>query len=104
MEKKYNSFKEFYPHYLSEHQNYICRSLHFYGNFCVIGIILLSFYNIKILITAPIVGYGLAWIGHIFFEKNNPATFSYPIYSFIGDWVMFNDILLGKESLRSNNR
>ena len=95
--KKYKSFKEFYPFYLSEHKHPICRGLHFIGTICVIMIILCSFINIKILLFAPLLGYGFAWIGHFFFEKNRPATFSHPLYSFIGDWVMFKDILIGKE-------
>ena len=95
--KKYKSFKEFYPFYLSEHKHPICRGLHFIGTICVIMIILFSFINIKILFLAPLLGYGFAWIGHFFFEKNRPATFSHPLYSFIGDWVMFKDILIGKE-------
>jgi hypothetical protein len=44
----------------------------------------------------PLLGYGFAWVGHVFFEKNKPATFTYPVYSLCGDWVMFKDILLGK--------
>jgi hypothetical protein len=44
----------------------------------------------------PVIGYGFAWIGHFIFEKNRPATFTYPIYSLIGDWVMFKDILIRK--------
>ena len=95
--KKYKSFKEFYPFYLSEHKHPICRGLHFIGTISVILIILFSFINIKILLLAPLLGYGFAWIGHFFFEKNRPATFSYPLYSFIGDWVMFKDILIGRE-------
>ena len=95
--KKYKSFKEFYPFYLSEHKHPICRGLHFIGTICVIMIIFFSFINIKILLFAPLLGYSFAWVGHFFFEKNRPATFSYPLYSFIGDWVMFKDILIGKE-------
>ena len=43
-----------------------------------------------------IAGYGFAWVGHFFFEHNRPATFSHPIYSLIGDWAMFRDVLTGK--------
>ena len=95
--KVYKSFKEFYPFYLSEHKNPICRLLHFIGTAFVLLILMLSFINIKLLIISPIFGYGFAWVGHFFFEKNKPATFSHPFYSFIGDWVMFKDILIGKE-------
>ena len=99
MDKKYKSFGQFYPFYLSEHMNPICRALHFIGTSFVIVIIIISFTNMKALFFAPLCGYGFAWIGHFFFEKNRPATFSYPLYSFVGDWVMFKDILLGKESV-----
>ena len=99
MDKEYKSFKQFYPFYLSEHMNSICRGLHFIGTFCVIGIIFISFTNIKALFIAPICGYGFAWVGHFLFEKNRPATFTYPLYSFIGDWVMFKDILFRRESI-----
>lgn len=34
------------------------------------------------------------------FENNKPATFRNPVYSFLGDWVMFRDILLGRLSIR----
>ena len=47
------------------------------------------------LLAMPLAGYGFAWIGHFIFEKNRPATFQYPLYSFLGDWVMFKDILTG---------
>ena len=99
MNRQYKTFREFYPYYLSEHMNSICRGLHFIGSLCVIVIIIASFFNIKALLFGPLCGYGFAWLGHFFFEKNRPATFTYPLYSFIGDWVMFKDILTGKESI-----
>ena len=48
------------------------------------------------LLAALFCGYGFAWVGHFFFEKNRPATFKHPLSSFVGDWVMFKDILTGK--------
>jgi hypothetical protein len=48
------------------------------------------------LLLAPVIGYGFAWGGHYFFEHNTPATFQYPWYSLMGDWVMFRDILIGR--------
>ena len=99
MVAQYKSFKEFYPFYLSEHMNPICRTLHFIGSALVIGLIISAFFNIKRLLFVPLCGYGFAWVGHFFFEKNKPATITYPIYSLIGDWFMFKDVLLGKESL-----
>jgi len=98
MIKKYNNFSEFYPFYLSQHQNTVCRRLHFMGS---IFVILLIFYiaisgKLSLLYLLPLTGYGFAWVGHFFFEKNKPATFTYPAYSLLGDWVMFKDILIGR--------
>lgn len=42
------------------------------------------------------VGYGFAWVGHFRFERNRPATFTCPIYSLMGDWVMLWQVLTGK--------
>lgn len=94
----YKSFKEFYPFYLGEHANSICRTLHFIGTSFVLAILLVSFVlnEFKILLLCPIIGYGFAWIGHFVFEKNKPATFKYPLYSFMGDFVMFWQLLTGK--------
>jgi hypothetical protein len=57
------------------------------------------FGGLYLLCFIPILGYGFAWIGHFIFEKNKPATFTYPIYSLMGDWVMFKDIIIGKIQL-----
>lgn len=51
------------------------------------------------LVLVPLAGYGLAWIGHFFVEKNKPATFKYPIYSLLADWKMFLEIITGKIKL-----
>ena len=96
--KKYRSFAEFYPYYLSEHQNVVCRRLHFIGSLlvlCVLANVLITHQWLR-LIAIPFLGYGFAWIGHFFFEHNRPATFTYPFYSFLGDWVMFKDILFAR--------
>jgi hypothetical protein len=98
MINRYESFREFYPFYLSEHRNTTCRRLHFAGSALVIAAIVLAVVtrNPWWFAAAPLAGYGFAWIGHFFFEKNRPATFTYPLYSFLGDWVMFRDILTRK--------
>lgn len=96
--KEFSTFKEFYPYYLKEHSNHNSRKLHFIGT-CLV---LLLFCHI--LLTAnwsrfwliPVAGYGFAWAGHLLFEKNRPATFKHPIYSLMGDFKMFWDILRGK--------
>ena len=96
--ERYQSFAAFYPYYLHEHSNRTCRRIHVVGT----GLVILAFLaflltlNAWWLLAALVCGYGFAWVGHFFFEKNRPATFRHPLYSFVGDWVMFKDILTGK--------
>ena len=96
--KRFTSFREFYPYYLSEHQNVTCRRLHFIGSTLVLTLLILSLFTgqLMLLWLLPIAGYGFAWLGHFKFEHNKPATFHYPLYSLMGDWVMYKDILLGR--------
>lgn len=92
------SFREFYPFYLSEHSDRICRRMHFIGSTLVLVTL------VWLLVSGrwgfwwllPLFGYGFAWIGHFFFEKNRPATFKNPFYSLAGDWVMYAAMLRGK--------
>ncbi|MBL0028933.1 MAG: DUF962 domain-containing protein [Rhodanobacteraceae bacterium] len=97
--QRYASFAEFYPFYLGEHAHPVCRRLHVVGSTLVLAIIVAVIARIVspwALLALPVVGYGFAWVGHFFFEKNKPATFKYPLYSFAGDWVMYRDILIGR--------
>jgi hypothetical protein len=96
--KRYTTFTEFYPFYLSEHANGTCRRLHFAGTSLVIGCMVAALVsgNMWWLAAVPLVGYGFAWAGHFFFEHNRPATFRYPLYSLLGDWVMYKDMLRGR--------
>ena len=101
MASKYQSFREFYPFYLAEHSDLTCRRLHFVGSWLVLAILLWSLLSLNfwLLLLLPVVGYGFAWVGHFFFEKRRPATFTYPVWSLMGDWVMFWDILRGRVSI-----
>lgn len=98
---RFASFREFYPFYLSEHANKVSRRLHFIGSCGVLVLVGVAIArgNPWWLLPALLCGYGFAWVGHFFFEKNRPATFKHPLYSFVGDWVMFKDILTGKVRL-----
>lgn len=100
--QKFTSFKEFYPYYLSEHANATCRLLHFIGSFLVLTLIAYALVSSQFIVLwlIPFIGYGFAWVGHFFYEHNKPATFQYPFYSLLGDYVMFKDILTGKVSLK----
>ncbi len=94
-EYKYKTLKEFYPYYLTEHQDAVSRALHFIGTG---GFLFIVSYAIItqtwwMLLLSPVCGYGFAWVGHFVFEKNKPATFVYPAYSLASDFIMFYHIL-----------
>ncbi|MFI5322885.1 MAG: Mpo1-like protein [Thermodesulfobacteriota bacterium] len=100
-EQEFRNFNKFYEYYLSEHTDPLNRRLHFLG--CIIVLILalsaLLTGKLILLLLAPVFGYGLAWAGHFLVEKNKPASFRHPIWSLMGDWMMFKDILTGKMKL-----
>ena len=94
----FRSFSEFYPYYLSEHKDPVCRRLHYIGSTLVLTIL------VTLAVTGLwgywwlmlVAGYGFAWVGHFKFEHNKPATFKYPFYSLAADWVMLKDFLTGQ--------
>ncbi|MCB1587843.1 MAG: DUF962 domain-containing protein [Xanthomonadales bacterium] len=97
-QSEFRSFREFYPFYLGEHSDIRCRRLHFVGSWLVLLVLVVAITtaNPWWLLGMPLVGYGFAWVGHFWFEKNKPATFKHPLYSLIGDWVMWWEILRGR--------
>ncbi|MCU0422199.1 MAG: DUF962 domain-containing protein [Bacteroidia bacterium] len=104
MANKINDFKTFYTYYLSEHQDTTCRVLHFIGTtlFFIFVLIALLKQNLWWLIGCPLSGYGFAWVGHFFFEKNKPATFTYPLYSLASDFVLYYHLIIGKQRFKAN--
>ena len=96
-----NSFVEFYAFYLTEHRNVNCRRLHFVGSSLSLVCVALGVAQQQPLwlLAGLLCGYGFAWIGHFGFEKNKPASFKRPLYSFMGDWVMYRDLWLGRVKL-----
>jgi hypothetical protein len=98
---KYASFSDFYPFYLSEHRDRTCRRLHFAGSTVALACLALaiSTANPWWLLGAVVSGYAFAWVGHFGFEHNRPATFKHPLYSLMGDWRMYWDILRGRVGL-----
>jgi hypothetical protein len=97
-ERIYKSFKEFYPYYLKEHSDKTNRTLHFIGTGLVIATLIIALFlkKFNLLFFIPILGYGFAWFGHFKFEKNKPATFTYPLWSLASDFLMFYHILTGQ--------
>jgi len=98
MTRQFASFREFYPFYLAEHANRTSRRLHVVGSTLVIAcLVALAVTRDAWWIAAALgCGYGFAWVGHLVFERNRPATFRHPLYSFMGDWVMFAQVVTGR--------
>jgi hypothetical protein len=92
------TFAEFWPFYLGEHRKPITRALHFIGSSTAVVLVLLAVVTQRwtLLPVALVQGYAWAWIGHFGFEKNRPATFKYPLWSFAGDWKMWALMLTGR--------
>lgn len=95
---KIESFEEFWPFYLNEHRKPLTRTLHFIGSTMGIFILIAAFASgapaYALLGFLP--GYGFAWFSHFFIEKNKPASFSYPLWSFIADWKMWGCMISGR--------
>jgi hypothetical protein len=92
------SFEEFWPYYVSQHRNATCRKLHFVGTSMAMGLVAVSPLFPPALAAAPVVGYGMAWIGHFVFEKNKPASWhsaKHFAWSFRGDLRMWRMMLAG---------
>jgi hypothetical protein len=97
MEKRFQSFEEFWPYYVREHSKKLTRQMHFVGTtLAVVSVAGALFASRRwLLLGAPFAGYGPAWISHFFIERNRPATFSYPLWSLQADFVMWSKMLAG---------
>lgn len=95
--ERFSSFAEFYPYYLSEHAQPRCRALHYVGTtLTFVALIASIIVSLWWLFSVPLAGYGFAWAAHFFVEKNRPATFTYPLWSLIGDYKMYFSWLTGQ--------
>ncbi|MDD5543689.1 MAG: DUF962 domain-containing protein [Acidobacteriia bacterium] len=92
------SFKAFWPCYVSQHSKSVTRWLHFVGTLVATSalVILIVVRLSRFIPLAFVFGYAMAWFGHFFVEKNRPATFEYPLWSFLADYKMAGLMLAGK--------
>lgn len=94
----FQSFEEFWPYYLGEHSRAACRGLHYAGTslavLVAIGAVASGTWGL--VPGALVFGYGPAWVAHFFIEKNRPATFKHPLWSFRGDFRMLGYFLTGR--------
>ena len=99
-QNRITTYAAFWPFYLGEHRVRLTRTLHFIGTSLAVGFFVLAFWsgNLWYLPAALVQGYAWAWASHFFIEKNRPATFTYPGWSFISDWRMWALMLTGQLS------
>ena len=95
---EFDSFEQFWPFYLGEHSLPATRWLHFFGSSCALGLAASAAVTGTpgLLVGALLCGYGFAWVSHFFIEKNKPASFKYPGWSFIADWKMWLYMATGR--------
>ena len=105
-QRQFKSFSEFWPYYLAEHSKAATRLLHYIGTVLAIALVVTCIVVGKwwLFPIAFVPGYAFAWAGHFFIEKNRPATFAYPLWSFMGDWKMLALMLTGKLQDRERQR
>ncbi len=104
MNRKFKSYDEFYRFYLGEHSKASTRIFHCVGTLMGMGLLVFAIAQRRweFILWALLVGYGAAWISHFFIEKNKPASFKQPFYSFISDYRMLFDTLRGKLPLNKD--
>jgi len=101
-EQKYTSLKDYYPYYLTQHQNTANRVLHFIGT-GLIGLCFITamlFHLATFFFLMPIVGYLFPLAGHIFFEKNKPSPLKYSFFALLSNFVLFGDLIMGRQSFK----
>jgi hypothetical protein len=98
MPERFETYEAFWPYYVNEHRDPVCRALHVAGTgtvFAFVGVAIAAG-DPRWLLGCPLAGYAFAWLGHLLFEKNRPATFTYPLWSLRADFRMFFTILAGR--------
>lgn len=92
------SYAEFWPVYLTAHADPRNRALHYAGTLGALAAAVLGLlsWDWRWLIAAPVIGYAPAWLGHLLFERNRPATFAHPVWSLAGDFRMLALFLAGR--------
>jgi hypothetical protein len=81
------TYEEFWPYYVSQHLHPMTRAMHVLGTtLAILAIVVAVVFRAPIvLIGVPVLGYGFALASHFVWEKNKPASFGHPVWSFRAD-------------------
>lgn len=92
------TFSEFWPHYVLAHRHPATRIFHLAGTLLGWAIFLAAIFLLRpwLLLAALAVPYALAWFSHFFIERNRPATFGHPLWSWLADQKMVAMVLAGR--------
>jgi len=96
--RRYTTFADFYPYFLSEHSGRATRRMHFVGLVLALGFgaLFIATRQWPWVIAAIASGYGFALAGHFIFEKNVPYTLKQPLYGMLADFRMCFEMLTGR--------
>lgn len=92
------NYAQFWPYYLSQHSRRKTQILHAVG--LILGLSVSAYFAFTArpigILAGPVVGYGFAWYAHFFVEKNRPATWEYPLWSFVSDFRLTSRVISGR--------
>jgi len=97
---EFRNYDEFFAFYLRAHSHPGNRVLHCCGTLLGLAVVIAAFATGHpwFALLFPVIGYTFAWTGHFLVERNKPATFGHPWWSFISDFRMVWLILTGQLS------
>jgi len=98
MDRHFASYDQFFLYYLRQHRDPQNRVLHACGTGLGLAVVIasLAFRHPWLALLFLPVGYGFAWFGHLVIERNEPATWQHPWWSFISDFRMLGLMVTGR--------
>ena len=101
---EFGSYEEFWPYYVAMHSRPATRWVHLAGTLTGAAVTVAGVLTRRwaLLPALAVVGYGTAWPSHWLIERNNPASFGHPLWSFRGDLGMIATMLTGRDRTLSD--